>query len=148
MMYLLGTVAEIEFQYLFNDKKINLNSAKILTKLYKYFHSNLYEMFNYKTYLIFLFASLAISIGLQMILPFPYGLGAALAIFIAFPLLLRRRYMSRMRGYGGSESGGGGFFGMNSGGGGSIRYVCLVCNHKHKGGSCPRCGSKMQRADF
>ena len=106
------------------------------------------ELFNYKTYLIFLFASLAISIGLQMILPFPYGLGAALAIFIAFPLILRRRYMSRMRGYGGSESGGGGFFGMNSGGGSAVRYVCLVCNHKHKGGSCPRCGSKMQRADF
>ena len=84
-----------------------------------------------------------------MVLPFPYGLGAALAIFIAFPLLLRRRYMNRMRGYGGSEgTGGGGFFGMNSGGGGAVKYVCLVCNHKHKGGECPRCGSKMQRADF
>lgn len=89
-----------------------------------------------------------------MILPFPYGLGAALAIFIAFPLLLRRKYMSRMRGYGGSSSGsgggsGGGFFGMGSNAGsGGVRYVCLVCNNKHKGGSCPRCGSKMQRADF
>jgi len=104
-------------------------------------------LFNYKTYLIFLFASLGISIGLQMILPFPYGLGAALAIFIAFPMLLRRRYMSRMKGYGDSGSGGGGFFGMNSGGT-SVHYVCLVCNNKHKGGTCPRCGSKMQRADF
>ena len=89
-----------------------------------------------------------------MILPFPYGLGAALAIFIAFPLLLRRKYMNRMRGYGGSSSGsgggsGGGFFGMGSNAGsGGVRYVCLVCNNKHKGGSCPRCGSKMQRADF
>ena len=44
--------------------------------------------------MIFLFASLAISIGLQMILPFPYGLGAALAIFIALPLFMRRRYMA------------------------------------------------------
>ena len=74
-----------------------------------------------------------------MILPFPYGLGAALAIFIAFPMLLRRRYMSRMKGYGDSGSGSGGFFGMNSGGT-SVRYVCLVCNNKHKGGTCPRCG--------
>ena len=55
-------------------------------------------MINYKSYLIFLFASLAVSIGLQMLLPFPYGLGAALAIFIAFPILLRRRMMNRMRG--------------------------------------------------
>ncbi len=59
------------------------------------------ELFNSKNYLVFLFASLAVSIGIQLIVPFPYGLGAALAIFIAFPLLLRRRYMSRMRGYGG-----------------------------------------------
>ena len=103
--------------------------------------------------MVFLFASLAISIGLQMVLPFPYGLGAALAIFIAFPLLLRRRYMNRMRGLGGSSgtggSGGGGFFGMGSqNDSGGVRYVCLACNNRHKGGSCPRCGSKMQRADF
>ena len=44
-------------------------------------------MMNYKGYLVFLFASLAVSIGLQLVLPFPYGLGAALAIFIIFPLL-------------------------------------------------------------
>ncbi|MDX1533379.1 MAG: hypothetical protein R3230_04145 [Nitrosopumilaceae archaeon] len=85
-----------------------------------------------------------------MVLPFPYGLGAALAIFIAFPLILRRRYMNRLRGYGDSGSGtGGGFFGMNSNpGSGAVKYVCLVCNHRYKGGSCPRCGSKMKRADF
>ena len=104
-------------------------------------------MINYKTYLIYLFASLGISIGLQMILPPPYGLIIALALFIGFPLLLRKRYMDSMRsGYGGS--GGGGFFGMGSRGGNQVKYICLVCNHKYKGGSCPRCGSKMKRADF
>jgi len=56
-----------------------------------------------------------------------------------------------MGNYGGSSSGaGGGFFG--SGGGQSdsanVKYVCLVCRNKHNGGACPRCGSKMQRADF
>jgi len=101
-------------------------------------------LFNYKTYLIFLFASLAVSIGLQMILPFPYGLGAALAIFIAFPLMLRRRYMSRMRGYGNFS--GGGFFGSNQTP--TVRYVCLTCSNRFKGAECPRCGSKMKRADF
>jgi len=58
-----------------------------------------------------------------------------------------RRYMSRMRGYGESSGSTGGFFGLNSGGGG-VRYVCLTCSNKFKGGSCPRCGSKMRRADF
>ena len=61
--------------------------------------------------------------------------------------------MNRMRGFGGdtgagSRTGGGGFFGMGSPGGDKVRYVCLACNNKHNGGSCPRCGSKMQRADF
>lgn len=105
-------------------------------------------MFNYKTYLIFLFASLAVSIGLQLLLPPPYGLVAAIAIFIAFPLMLRRRYMSRFRGYGDSGTGAGGFFGMNSNAGSTVKYVCLVCNNRYKGGECPRCGSKMKRADF
>ena len=87
-----------------------------------------------------------------MLLAFPYGLGAALAIFIIFPLILRRRYMAKMRGFGGSDQGsgsgfGGGFFGQNSGNGG-VKYVCLTCNHRFKGGSCPRCGSNMRRADF
>ncbi len=61
-------------------------------------------------YLIFLFASLAISICLQMVLQFPYGLGVSLAIFIMFPLVLRKKMMGRMGGSGGL---GGGFFGTN-----------------------------------
>ena len=109
-------------------------------------------MFNYKTYLLFLGASLAVSIGLQLVLPFPYGLGTALALFIIFPLILRKKYMAKIRGSGdsGSGFGTGGFFGKARGGlgGGSVRYVCLVCNHRYKGGECPRCGSKVKRADF
>jgi rubrerythrin len=75
-------------------------------------------------------------------------LSAALAIFIIFPLILRKRYMARMRGSGGSGFGlgGGGFFGQGQSSG--VKYVCLTCNHRFKGGDCPRCGSKMKRADF
>jgi rubrerythrin len=47
----------------------------------------------------------------------------------------------------GGQGGAGGFGGM-LGGGGGISYVCIACGHKYKGGSCPRCGSKMKRADF
>ena len=67
-----------------------------------------------------------------MVLPFPYGLGAALALFIAFPLILRRRMMNRMRGgYGGgtgSGSGGGfgGLFGQNSESSSKIKYECCL----------------------
>ncbi|MDA0756416.1 MAG: hypothetical protein O3C04_03755 [Crenarchaeota archaeon] len=109
-------------------------------------------MINYKSYLIFLFASLAVSIGLQMILPFPFGLGAALALFIAFPLILRRRMMSRMRGGFGSSSGssggfGGGLFGQNTDKP-KIKYECLVCHNVYNARECPRCGSSVKRAMF
>ncbi len=102
-----------------------------------------------------MFASLGFSIGIQLLftamgLPSYVGLGVALAVFILMPLWIRRNQMSRMRGYGGDSSGGqgGGFFGMNSDGGSGVKYVCLTCNNKFKGGTCPRCGSKMKRADF
>ena len=111
-------------------------------------------MINYRSYLIFLFASLAVSIGLQMILPFPYCLGSALALVMAFPLILRRRMMSRMRGgFGsGSSSGssggfGGGLFGQNTVKPG-IKYECLVCHKVYNARECPRCGSSMKRAMF
>ena len=109
-------------------------------------------MINYKSYLIFLFASLAVSIGLQMVLPFPYGLGAALALFIAFPILLRRRMMNRMRGGlgSGSSSGGfgGGLFGQNNESTPKVKYECLVCHKIYNARECPRCGFTMKRAMF
>ena len=91
-----------------------------------------------------------------MVLPFPYGLGAALALFIAFPLILRRRMMNRLRGgYGGgtgsgSGSGGrfGGLFGQNSENSSKIKYECLVCHKIYNARECPRCGSSMKRAMF
>ena len=93
-----------------------------------------------------------------MVLPFPYGLGAALALFIAFPLILRRRMMNRIRGgYGGgtgsgsgSGSGGrfGGLFGQNSENSSKIKYECLVCHKIYNARECPRCGSSMKRAMF
>ncbi len=96
------------------------------------------------------------ALDLQIVLgylgvPWFISIGLVMAIFILLPMYMRRRQMGQMGNYGGSSSGaGGGFFG--SGGGQSdstnVKYVCLVCNNKHKGGTCPRCGSKMQRADF
>ena len=90
-----------------------------------------------------------------MVLPFPYGLGAALALFIAFPLILRRRMMNKMRGGYGSGSGsgsgsgfGGGLFGQNSDSSSKIKYECLVRHKVYNARECPRCGSSMKRAMF
>ena len=111
-----------------------------------------------KKYYIFLGASLVFSIGIQIVLgylgvPWYISIGLVMGIFILLPMIMRRRQMGRMGSYGGSSGTGqgGGFFGTGSqggSGGSTVSYVCLVCNNKHKGGTCPRCGSKMQRADF
>jgi len=100
---------------------------------------------NYKMYVIFLFGSLAFSIGIQYLAavmnwpPFS-GLAVAIVVFLLFPLIIRQR-MKRTGNYGDTGTG---FFGQSQG----VKYICLTCNNKYKGGSCPRCGSKMKRADF
>ena len=127
-----------------------------MNKLYNRFKDTFIELNpQLKKYYVFLGASLVFSIGLQIGLgylgvPWFISIGLVMAIFILLPMLMRRRQMSSMGNYGGdSGTSGGGFFGTGSQGGSSgIKYVCLVCNNKHKGGTCPRCGSKMQKADF
>lgn len=90
--------------------------------------------------------SLAISLALTWWLGW-IGIIPAIAIFIGISYYMRRRAMARM-GMGGPGGGGGGFGGMLGGGGGGINYICIACGHRFKGGACPRCGSKMRRADF
>jgi hypothetical protein len=87
--------------------------------------------------------SLAISLTLTYFLGW-WGIIPAIGVFIAISFYLRRRQMARM----GMGGGSGGFGGMLGGSGGGINYVSISCGHKFKGGACPRCGSKMRRADF
>ncbi|HEX2168993.1 MAG TPA: hypothetical protein VHF65_01715 [Nitrososphaera sp.] len=102
--------------------------------------------------MIWIAISIAISLTLSFLLPFPLSLIAIIGVFIAMSYYIRRRQMRRM-GMMGSNTGGGagGFgnlFGGSGGGGGGINYACIACGQRFKGGSCPRCGSKMKRADF
>lgn len=104
---------------------------------------------NYKMYIIFLFGSLAFSLGIQFLAAYlnwpPYsGLAIAIVVFMIFPLVISRRMKRMGGGFGGDPGGSGGFFGQSQG----VKYICLTCNNKYKGGACPRCGSKMKRADF
>jgi hypothetical protein len=61
------------------------------------------------------------------------GLAASFAIFMLISMYMRKRRI------GGPTS----MFG-----GGGLNYICIACGHKFKGGACPRCGSKMRRAEF
>lgn len=102
------------------------------------------------TQMIWIAISLAISLSLSFLLPFPLSLVTIIGVFIVMNYYIRRRQMRRMGMMGGGTSarGFGGLFGAGSGGGGGVNYVCLACGQRFKSGTCPRCGSKMKRADF
>jgi len=102
-----------------------------------------------QTQILWIGISLAISLTLSFFLPFPLSLVAIIGVFILMNYYIRRWQMRRMGMMSNSASGGGGGFGgLFGGSGGGINYVCLGCGHRFKGGTCPRCGSKMKRADF
>lgn len=90
----------------------------------------------YGRMLVWLFVSMGISMVLTYFFGLFVGLAMAIGIFILLSMYIRKRALR------GPTSGGGMF------GGGGINYVCIACGHKFKGGSCPRCGSKMRRAEF
>lgn len=98
--------------------------------------------------MMWIMVSLAISITLNMLLWQYLGwltLIPVIGVFLGISYIVRKRAMARM---GMGSSGQGGFGGMLGGGGGGISYICIACGQKYKGGACPRCGSKMKRADF
>ena len=99
--------------------------------------------------MIWIGISIAISLTLSFLLPFPLSLVAIIGVFIAMNYYIRRWQMRRMGMTGSSNTGGGGFGSLFGGsGGGGINYACIACGQRFKGGSCPRCGSKMKRAEF
>jgi hypothetical protein len=78
--------------------------------------------------------SIAISLTISILLPFPISLVTIIGVFILLSFYMRRRMMRRM-GIGGT-----GMFGDNS-----MNYYCMSCGTKHKEAACPKCGSKMKR---
>jgi 4-hydroxybenzoate polyprenyltransferase len=100
-----------------------------------------------QTQMIWIAISIAISLALSFLLPFPLSLVAIIGVFLAMNYYIRRWQMRRMGMMGGS-TGGGGFGSLFGGSGAGISYVCIACGQRFKGGTCPRCGSKMKRADF
>ena len=76
--------------------------------------------------------SAAISFILIRVFGLIIGLALSFGIFILLNILMNRRMIGYNRGS----------FGIG------ITYRCINCGHRFKGGSCPRCGSKMKQAEF
>lgn len=99
----------------------------------------------FKVQLAWIVVSLAISIALSIILPFPVNIIAIFGVFIALSYYQRRRMLRKASTYGSQ----GGF--MSSGPdafSSGVNYYCMSCGLKHKEAMCPKCGSKMKRAGY
>jgi hypothetical protein len=79
--------------------------------------------------------SIAISLIISILLPFPISLVTIIGVFILLNFYMRNRMIRRM-----GTGGGTGMFGDNS-----LNYYCMSCGTKHKEAACPKCGSKMKR---
>jgi hypothetical protein len=82
--------------------------------------------------------SIATSITISLLLPFPISLVVIIGVFILLNFYMRSR-MTRKMGIGGGGTGMfGSMFGDNS-----LNYYYMRCGTKHKEAACPKCGSKM-----
>jgi uncharacterized paraquat-inducible protein A len=94
---------------------------------------------NYKNYIFILGFSLAVSIGIQLILPHPFGIFTALGIFLAFPFLLRKMSAAK---FGTSFTN---KFGNYSAQEAKLSKTCMTCGKQTSNRTCGRCGSRSFR---
>ncbi len=108
-----------------------------ISKGFKVVVSNIPCMRNpYVNMLIWMGVTAAISFALTRIFGLWIGLALTFGVFILLNIWMRRRMLKGSGGMG------------PLGGSGGIKYRCIVCGHRFKGGECPRCGSKMKSAEF
>ena len=95
--------------------------------------------------------SLAISIAISFILPFPWSLGAVIGIFFLLDFNLIRKASRRMRNGYSEDSVFDSLLSLFNSVRGrmannpSLKYCCINCGAQHKQISCPKCDSKMKR---
>jgi len=86
---------------------------------------------------------MAVTAGMSFILIRFFGLIIGLAL--SFGIFFLMNTMLRKRGFRTSI---GGLGRTSLGLGTGITYRCIVCEHRFSGGACPKCGSKMRKAEF
>jgi hypothetical protein len=98
-----------------------------------------------KRQLLFIGASLGISLVLTYFFGFLIGFALNIAIFVGLIFYIRKKQTKGLRSFGFSDERAGGGY-ANSGTG--LKYVCLSCDAKVSGSKCSRCGSKMKKPVF
>ncbi len=82
----------------------------------------------------------AISLGISILVPFPYSLVILIGVILGLAYWRRRRFMKQV---GSTSSVFGNPFGSKG-----IEYYCINCGTKHNKIACPNCGSKLKKAGF
>jgi hypothetical protein len=98
-----------------------------------------------KRQLLFIGASLGISLVLTYFFGFLVGFALNIAIFLGIIFYIRKKQTQGLRSLGFSDERIGGGY-TNSGTG--LRYICLSCDAEVSGPRCRRCGSKMKKPVF
>ena len=96
-----------------------------------------------KVQLVWIGISLAISLALSVLLPFPLSLIAIIGVIIGLTYYQRRKMIRNAGAYRSQM----GFMGAEKASG-EVNFYCIACTTKHREASCPKCGSKMKRAGF
>ena len=76
--------------------------------------------------------SLGIIFAILFYTPFPLSIPLAITAFILLNFHFRKKVIKR----------------MNTMFGNSSNYSCVNCGTRHNETTCPKCGSKMKRAEF
>ena len=95
-----------------------------------------------KVQLVWIGISLAISLALSVLLPFPLSLIAIIGVIIGLTYYQRRKMLRNAGAYGSQMR----FMGAEKSS--EVNFYCIACTTKHREASCPKCGSKMKRAGF
>ena len=83
--------------------------------------------------LLWIGISLGIIFAILFYTPFPLSIPLAITAFILLNFRFRKKVIKRMNAK---------FVNSSSG------YSCINCGTRHNEITCPKCGSKMKRADF
>jgi hypothetical protein len=82
--------------------------------------------------LLWIGISLGVVFAILFYAPFPLSIPLAIAAFILLNFYLRKKVIKR----------------MNTMFRNPTSYSCINCETRHNETACPKCGSKMKRADF
>lgn len=85
--------------------------------------------------------SLAISIAISFVIPFPLNILGIISVFILLNYFIRQGQMRKMGQVSLSGMGGRSMFSKER----IVNYYCINCGMKHNERACPRCGSTTTR---